>query len=133
MGRIGSSKPRYRFAGSSVRGGRLSATSGVINGVTYTAVTPGTSGRGITVTIVAGGPVLRALSVAVAGQAITVAPATDAAGVITTTQAGVAAAVNGYAPASALVTASGGAATAAAATAATALAGGSDYVFGIGR
>ena len=111
-------------------GGFPASARPVNQGITYTAKAEGTGGNSITITIVAGGPANRALSVSVSGNAITVTPATDAGGVITTTKAGVTTAVNGNAPASALVTASGGDATAVAALAATNLSGGSAYVVG---
>lgn len=131
---IGSTGPYYRsIPGNWQRAGILSSATLVNQGITYTAVESGTAGNDITVTIVAGGPTSRALSVAVSGSAITITPATDVAGTITTTQDGVVTAVNASAPASALITATGGGAAVIAALATTSLSGGRSYVIGGAR
>ncbi len=133
---IGATGPRFRtIPGNWQRVGVLAAASLVNQSITYTADTPGTDGNAITVAITAGGAgqESRALSVGVTGTAITVVPATDGAGAITTTRAGVVAAVNGDVSAAALVTAAGSGGTAIAALAATPLTGGSSYVFGTMR
>lgn len=127
---IGPRGGRFRsIAGSWGRGGILAAASLVQNGITYTAPA-GSAGNSTTVTTAAGGPLNRALSVGVAGSAITVTPATNGAGAISSTQAQVAAAVNANGPAAALVTASGGTGALVVAAGPTSLAGGSDYVIG---
>lgn len=76
------------------------------NGITITALEPGTAGNSITVTVVdpVGNNV--ALSVAVAGTDITVTCATDGTSAITSTAAQVIAAILAKAEAAALVTAS---------------------------
>lgn len=78
------------------------------NTVTVTAVTPGRAGNAISVQLQKPSANDAALSVSVAGNAITVSLATGATGLVTSTAAQVIAAINGHAPAAALVTASGG-------------------------
>lgn len=102
-------------------------------GITYTAKNKGTGGNSISITIAAGGPLNRALSVSVTGNAITVTPATGGTGAITSTQAQVRDAVNANTAASALVEATGGGATLITALAATNLSGGTAYVVGASR
>ncbi len=110
--------------------GTASRASGTIDGVTYLARDAGASGNDISVAVAAGGPAGRALSVGVSGKAITITPATDGAGAITTTRAQARDAINADAAASALVTANGGDATLVAATAATNLTGGVSRTLG---
>ena len=75
------------------------------SGVTYTGAAAGTNGNGIRVRYLDPATNSATLAVAVAGNDITVSLATDASGVITSTAAEVATAVNGEPDASALVTA----------------------------
>lgn len=113
----------------------------VVTDITYTAVNQGTGGNAITVVYVVAGN-NTALSVAVAGSAITVNLATNGGGVGTSTAAQVQAAIAASAPATALVTAAvtGTAATVqvahaaanlAGATAAPAIASGQIYDIGL--
>ncbi len=123
-----------RIPGNWQRVGIFSPAAVTIQATTYTAVTFGTGGQAITITILAGlGVNNRPLSVSVTGNAITISPATNGSAVITSTQAQVQAAVVAHAPAAALVTATGGGATTITAVASTPLAGGSDYVYGRSR
>lgn len=105
------------------------------NEVTYTAVTAGAGGNAIRVAYTDPAAASAALAVSVAGNDITVALATDAAGAITSTALQVRDAVNAHAGASGLVTASlPGTTTGAgvvAAVALTNLAGGADPVITI--
>lgn len=80
------------------------ALTGANNDIVLTSVDPASTANSITYTIVAGGPVSRALSVSVSGSDITVTPATDGAGAITSTAAQIRTALTASGPASALVT-----------------------------
>lgn len=75
------------------------------NAIIYTAVTAGTSGNGITVSYINPGTPSAALSVAVVSNAITVSLGTDTGSNACSSADDVVAAVNGYGPAAALVTA----------------------------
>ena len=75
------------------------------SGVTYTSAAAGTNGNGIRVRYLDPAANSATLAVTVAGNDITVSLATDATGVITSTAAEVATAVNGEPDAAALVTA----------------------------
>jgi hypothetical protein len=98
----------------------------VNQGVTYTAVARGTTGNSVTITLVNPGSD-GALSIAVVGNAIT-ATLAYATGAVTTTAAQLITAINGNAPAAALVVASGAGASPLTALTATPLAGGIDAV-----
>lgn len=78
--------------------------TGTNNDVTLTAVTAGTSGNSITLTLVDPSANDQAISVSVDGTDITVNLATDGGGSITTTATQLIAAIEGNAAASALVT-----------------------------
>lgn len=111
-------------------GGTNNTASRTIQDIVLTATGKGSAHNAKTITVAAGGPINRALSVSVSGNDITVTPATNASGVITTTTAQAVTAINANTSAAALVTASGGSATVIAAVAATALTGGTDYTIG---
>jgi hypothetical protein len=96
----------------------------VNQGLTYTAVTAGTAGNSITITLVDPGGNNQPLSIGVVGNAITANLATDSGGVITTTRTLLAAALQGSAPAAALVTVTGSGGTLVTALASTPLADG---------
>ena len=89
------------------------ASGGVNGAVTFTAKKPGTNGNLISVDVDGVG-VNQVFGISVAGNAITVTLATDGAGTVTTTQQQLVDAINSDPAASALVTASGGAAALAA-------------------
>lgn len=141
---IGPTGSRYRRipgnwqrAGAQTSRTLTTALTGTNNDLKYTAAVAGTTGTAPSVEYTAGGPLNRALAVVVTGSAIRVDPATDGAGAITSTAAQVRTAVNGSAPAAALVTAANadgndgtGVVTV---LAPTSLSGGTDYVIGRGR
>jgi hypothetical protein len=111
-------------------GGISNAASKTIQDIVLTHKARSSAGNAVTVTVVAGGVNNRALSVSIAGDAITITPATNGTGVITTTTAQAVTALNADSNISKKVVASGGSATVIAATGATALAGGSDWTIG---
>lgn len=111
-------------------GGTNNTASLTLQDIVFTATGKGSSHNAKTVTVVAGGPLSRALSVSVVSNAITITPATNGSGTITTTTAQAVTAVNANGSAAALVTASGGSVTVIAAVAATALTGGTDFAIG---
>ena len=139
MGEFTTTRSRTRQLSGRVGGYRAAASlttnlTGVNNDLTYTAKNEGFAGNSITVQYVAGGPVNRALSVSVSGNAITVTPATDGAGVINSTATAVRNAVNANTAAAALVTAADAAGNKGAGVvgtmAATPLTGGSWFISG---
>lgn len=90
-------------------------------GITYTAVRPGTVGNAITIALINPALPSQSLSISVVNSAISISLATDGGSAITTTATQLVAALGANAAASALVTASGAGAIALSALAATAL------------
>ena len=86
--------------------GLVTSLAGNDNDLRFVADTNGTEGANISVTYVDPGAISQSLSVAVAGNDITVSLATDGAGAITSTASDIMAAINADTDASALVTAS---------------------------
>lgn len=107
------------------------AASAVVEGVTFTAVTPGEAGNDIEIVFADPGGNDAGLGVTVNGNTITVNLATDGTGAITSTVDDIVAAINDDDAASAMVTASGSGSVAVAAAAATSLENGTDDGGGI--
>jgi hypothetical protein len=93
----------WTLGGSSIAATMTTALAGANNDMTYTADVAGSGGNSITVRYVDPAAISQALGVVVVGNAITVNLATDGAGAITSTAAQVKSAIDGSAPAAALV------------------------------
>lgn len=100
----------------------------VNQGVTYTAITTGTAGNSITITLVDPPGNNVPLSIAVTGTAIVVTLATDGSSAITTTATQLVAALAADANVTALISVSGSGASALTALSATPLASGVDFL-----
>lgn len=110
--------------GKFIQSAALNTAALTNQGISYTAVLPGSAGNVITITLI--DPVADgSLAISVVGNAISVTLA-QASGVITTTQDALVAALNGNAPASALIATTGGGSSPMAGLATTHLSGGSD-------
>jgi flagellin len=88
-------------------GGSANPATGILEGVTFTAVTAGAGGNNIKVVFEDPGSGDQTLTVSVSGNTITVTLGTDNEGTITSTVADIVDAINNNSAANALVTASG--------------------------